>query len=206
MFQFWFGAYGPGRPASGGPCCAGVAWIVVMALICYIGIEISARIQYGLLAIELIMLVILSVTALAKVYAGSAGPQADPPGRSRGSTRSTSRFAALTSGMLIAIFIYWGWDTAVSVNEETRDKSRAPGHSGRHFDRRVAAGDLRAGHGGGPGLRRHRHQGHRAGQPRQLRGRAFGARATASSGPRASAGSWPSCWSSWCSARLRPAP
>ena len=29
--------------------------------------------------------------------------------------------------MLVAIFIYWGWDTAVSVNEETRDKSRAPG-------------------------------------------------------------------------------
>ena len=31
--------------------------------------------------------------------------------------------------MLIAIFIYWGWDTAVSVNEETRDKSRAPGRA-----------------------------------------------------------------------------
>ena len=29
--------------------------------------------------------------------------------------------------MLIAIFIYWGWDTLVSVNEETEDAERTPG-------------------------------------------------------------------------------
>ena len=25
------------------------------------------------------------------------------------------------------VFIYWGWDTAVAVNEETKDKTRTPG-------------------------------------------------------------------------------
>ena len=29
--------------------------------------------------------------------------------------------------MLLAIFIYWGWDTAVTVNEETEDPGEAPG-------------------------------------------------------------------------------
>jgi amino acid transporter len=29
--------------------------------------------------------------------------------------------------VLLVVFIYWGWDTAVSVNEETRDKGRTPG-------------------------------------------------------------------------------
>jgi amino acid transporter len=28
------------------------------------------------------------------------------------------------------LFIYWGWDTALSVNEETADKSRTPGKAG----------------------------------------------------------------------------
>jgi amino acid transporter len=28
---------------------------------------------------------------------------------------------------VIAIFIYWGWDTAVTVNEETKDSKRTPG-------------------------------------------------------------------------------
>ena len=35
-------------------------------------LEISAEVQYGLLAIELIMLIVFAITALAKVYGGSA--------------------------------------------------------------------------------------------------------------------------------------
>ena len=31
--------------------------------------------------------------------------------------------------MLLAVFIYWGWDTAVSVNEETKDKAHTPGRA-----------------------------------------------------------------------------
>jgi amino acid transporter len=30
----------------------------------------------------------------------------------------------------LMLFIYWGWDTALSVNEETADKSRIPGRAG----------------------------------------------------------------------------
>jgi amino acid transporter len=104
----------------------GVGWIVVMAYICYIGIEISARIQYGLLAIELVMLIVLSVTALGKVYGGSAGPQAVHPAWSWFDPFHAT-LSGFALGMLTALFIYWGWDTAVSVNEETRDKQHAPG-------------------------------------------------------------------------------
>jgi amino acid transporter len=106
----------------------GVLWIVAMAYICYIGIEISAMVQYGLLAIELTMLLILSITALTKVYAGSAGPQAIHPQASWFNPFNAT-FSAFSLGMLTALFIYWGWDTAVSVNEETRDKDKAPGQA-----------------------------------------------------------------------------
>jgi amino acid transporter len=30
---------------------------------------------------------------------------------------------------LLAVFIYWGWDTAVACNEETRDRTRTPGRA-----------------------------------------------------------------------------
>jgi amino acid transporter len=36
-------------------------------------------------------------------------------------------FGALISGVLISIFIYWGWDSTVTVNEESRDSSEGPG-------------------------------------------------------------------------------
>ena len=31
--------------------------------------------------------------------------------------------------MLLAVFIYWGWDTTATVNEETEDPSEAPGRA-----------------------------------------------------------------------------
>jgi amino acid transporter len=31
--------------------------------------------------------------------------------------------------MLLAVFIYWGWDTTATVNEETEDSSEAPGRA-----------------------------------------------------------------------------
>jgi amino acid transporter len=124
MFQL-VGAYGLAA-SKWWTLGAGVAWIIVMCFICYIGIEISANIQYGLLGIELIMLGVFSVTALAKVYGGSAPPGNVHPAASWFNPFHVS-FSALTAGMLIALFIYWGWDTAVSVNEETKDSSRVPG-------------------------------------------------------------------------------
>lgn len=106
----------------------GVGWIIAMAVICYLGIELSAELQYGLLAIELTMLIILSITGLTKVYAGSAGPLATHPAVAWFNPFHMS-FSAFTLGMLVALFIYWGWDTAVSINEETRDKHRSPGQA-----------------------------------------------------------------------------
>ena len=32
-------------------------------------------------------------------------------------------------GFTLMLFIYWGWDTAVSVNEETKDSTRTPGRA-----------------------------------------------------------------------------
>lgn len=50
----------------------GVLWIAVMTLICYIGIELSASLQKVLLTIEIVVLCLLAVTALVKVYGGTA--------------------------------------------------------------------------------------------------------------------------------------
>ena len=33
----------------------------------------------------------------------------------------------MVSGVLIAVFIYWGWDSTVTVNEESKDSTEGPG-------------------------------------------------------------------------------
>ncbi len=35
--------------------------------------------------------------------------------------------SALSAGVVTAIFIYWGWDSTVTVNEESQDATEGPG-------------------------------------------------------------------------------
>src|SRR5262249_45131395 len=104
----------------------GVLWIVIMTAIVVIGIELSARTQVGLLAAEIITLALFAVVALVKVYSGTAGPDAIHPTLSWLNPFELSS-SEITAGMLLAVFIYWGWDTTATVNEETEDPTEAPG-------------------------------------------------------------------------------
>ena len=99
-----------------------------MTVICYVGIEISANFQKALLGIEITMLVILSIVALVKVGNGSAPIGHLTPSWSWFNPLGGS-FKALVEGLTLMLFIYWGWDTAVSVNEETANKAVTPGRA-----------------------------------------------------------------------------
>jgi amino acid transporter len=102
-----------------------VVWIALMTWICYRGIELSARIQTILLGIEIFTLTLFAVVALVKVYANN------PAHSIHVSASWFNPFAlswgALIDGVLLGIFIYWGWDSGVAVNEESRDKHHGPG-------------------------------------------------------------------------------
>ena len=126
-----FNANGIGtNPSSNWVLLGGVIWIILMTTICYIGIEVSANFQKVLLTIELTMLVVLSVTALVKVGNGSAPAGHLTPSWSWLNPFDVPNFSAFVSGIILMVFIYWGWDTALSVNEETKDRNRTPGLAG----------------------------------------------------------------------------
>jgi amino acid transporter len=108
---------------------AGVIWIIVMTYICYRGIEVSARLQYFLLGFEVIVLVVISIYALIKVYAGTATPESIHPSLSWFWPAGLDFGTVIAPAILIAIFIYWGWDTAVACNEESDDPGTTPGRA-----------------------------------------------------------------------------
>ena len=118
-----------GTDASGGwVLLVGVSWIVAMTYICYRGIEVSANFQKALLSIEIIMLLVMSGTALVRVFGSHPPPQSLHLSLSWLSPAHLP-VSAFVSGIILMLFIYWGWDTALSVNEETADKSRTPGRA-----------------------------------------------------------------------------
>jgi amino acid transporter len=104
----------------------GVAFIMAMTWICVVGIELSARTQMLLLGTELAILVLYSVWAIVKVYVGHVHGSVHPA-LSWIKPSGFGGISGLTAGILLAVFIYWGWDTAASVNEECEDANRTPG-------------------------------------------------------------------------------
>jgi amino acid transporter len=76
------------------------------------------------------MLLLLAVVAIVRVGIGHA-----PAGHAAFSWSwlNPAHFASpsvFMAGMLLMVFIYWGWDTTTSINEETADPHRIPGLAG----------------------------------------------------------------------------
>ena len=117
------------NPTSFWVLLVGILWIAAMTYICYRGIEVSAKVQQVLLAIEVTMLVVFAVVALVRIGIGSAPATHLVPQASWFNPFDMSG-SAFVNGLILMLFIYWGWDTSLSVNEETSDKERLPGLAG----------------------------------------------------------------------------
>src|SRR5215470_12660048 len=94
-----------GSNASGGwVLLVGVLWIAAMTYICYRGIEVSARFQKVLLSIEISILLVLSLTALVRVYGTHPPPGSLHPSLSWLSPAHLP-VSAFVSGLILMLFI-----------------------------------------------------------------------------------------------------
>jgi amino acid transporter len=90
------------------------------------GVAVSERMQNVLIAVQFGVLIVVSIVALIRVFAGNAGAQAITPQLSwlwPGGLDLSSIAAAI----ILCIFIYWGWDACLAVGEETKDPGKTPG-------------------------------------------------------------------------------
>jgi amino acid transporter len=104
----------------------GSFFIIAMTLVSARGIVLSERIQNVLIAIQFGVLVIVSIIALVRVFAGTAGEQAISPSLAwlwPGGLDMSS----IAQAIILCVFIYWGWDSCLAVGEETKNSDRTPG-------------------------------------------------------------------------------
>ena len=125
-----FGADGIGsNAASSWVLLVGLIWMALMTWVCYRGVELSANIQKALLALEVIVLVIFAVTALVKGLGSSAPETAISPSWDWFNPFKVDGINTFAQGIILMLFIYWGWDSAVAINEETKDRDKTPGRA-----------------------------------------------------------------------------
>ncbi|MFJ1798963.1 APC family permease [Streptomyces sp. NPDC088180] len=106
-----------------------VLLIIVMTGLCVIGTELSAKVQNVLILLQIAFLLVFVVVALYRVYAGTTGFDSIEPSLGWLNPFGAGG-AALTGGLLLGVFIYWGWESAVNLTEETENSASAPGRAG----------------------------------------------------------------------------
>ena len=94
--------------------------IGAMTTICVLGTELSALLQRILIVFQVGALLLFAVVALVK--GGALTPEL-----SWFSPFAVDSGNALILGVLTGVFIYWGWESAVNLNEETEGSATAPG-------------------------------------------------------------------------------
>jgi amino acid transporter len=102
----------------------GAMWNLLITALAILGLKMVARFEWIIVVFEYAVLLIVAAIAVAALLHGSAAARfswqwfswADMGG-----------MKGLMGGILIAYFMYSGWDAAIYVNEETVDRATSPG-------------------------------------------------------------------------------
>ena len=106
-----------------------VVLIALSAAIAVRGIELAAWVQYALIALQIVAIGGFCVGAFIAMSNGTAPGAGTTPSLEWFNPFAVSDFGGLVAGVILCLFIYWGWDSLISVNEETTERSRTPGRA-----------------------------------------------------------------------------
>lgn len=94
----------------------------------YRDMQTSQKLQYVLVSFQLVILLVFGVVAIVR---GATGDAFDPTAFSLSwfDPFAISSVGALVTGLSLSIFMFWGWDVTLTMNEETKDPERTPGRA-----------------------------------------------------------------------------
>lgn len=102
---------------------AGAAWNIIVTLLALRGLKVAAHFEWTIVIFQYVVLLAVAIVGIVAL-------------RSAGSfswewlsLSGMGGLKGLLSGILIACFMYSGWDAAVYVNEESSDRLDSPGRA-----------------------------------------------------------------------------
>ena len=98
-----------------------------MLVIAVAGIRLTARTQVGMAAVEYAILIGFAVAGLTAVLHHRAGTV--PITRAWFSLPGSGGHGSLAAGLLLAVFVYSGWEGTLYVNEEVKHRRINPGRA-----------------------------------------------------------------------------
>jgi amino acid transporter len=98
-------------------------FLAIATFVAYRGITTTARLQYILVSFQLAVLVAFAVFAIAE----SSGSETSLSFSWSWFSPAGLTVSAIVAGLSGSIFAFWGWDSALTVNEETKNSSTTSG-------------------------------------------------------------------------------
>lgn len=105
-----------------------LAFMAAATWVSYRDITTTQRLQAGLVVFQLLVLVGFGIAALTQAYSGG-GIDHTPVDLSWFDVFQAPGVSAVVAGLSLSIFIFWGWDVVLTMNEEAKDPHRTPGRA-----------------------------------------------------------------------------
>jgi amino acid transporter len=106
----------------------GVLWLLLVTFMVARGIRVTANFQWILVFIEYFIVLAFALWAIGKIAGGHAA--ANAVSAQWYNPLQLHDLNGLATGSALAVFFFWGWDTAANVNEESKDAETSPGLAG----------------------------------------------------------------------------
>ncbi|HVI98025.1 MAG TPA: APC family permease [Sphingomonas sp.] len=105
-----------------------LVFMAAATFISYRGMDTTKAVQYVLVGFQVVVLTLFGLVALSKLGSGAAFDPT-PIRLSWFNPFAVDSFSALAAGLSLSIFIFWGWDVTLTMNEETRGSRSTPGRA-----------------------------------------------------------------------------
>lgn len=105
-----------------------LVFLIAAAWVAYRGMDTTQKMQYILVAIQIIAILAFDVAALWRAYNGD-GFDFTPAEFSWFNPFEMKDFSVIAAGISLSIFMFWGWDVTLTMNEETKNPEQTPGRA-----------------------------------------------------------------------------
>ncbi|HVW69641.1 MAG TPA: APC family permease [Steroidobacteraceae bacterium] len=104
----------------------GGAWNVLVTLLALRGLKVAARFEWAVVVFQYVVLLLVAAAGIAALLHSTSAVAFSWDWFTLG---GMGGMRGLMGGILVACFMYSGWDAAVYVNEESTDKVESPGQA-----------------------------------------------------------------------------
>lgn len=103
-------------------------FLALAGYISYRGMGSTQKLQYVLVAVQVLAIVVFDIVALWQAYHGQ-GFSFTPVSWDWINPAQAGNISLIAAGVSLSIFMFWGWDVTLTMNEETKDPETTPGRA-----------------------------------------------------------------------------